>query len=176
LTIDNLVKVGIMTEFQDVLDKFGNKTGRLHERGTPMQPGEYRLAVEVWILNSQGEFLISKRSPYVRTSKNMWQPTTGAVIAGDDSLKTALKEVREEIGVILFPENGHLVRRRTIDNMFLDVWLFRQEADIADIVLDPKETVDAKWASEDTIRQLIIDGEFILDDVDLFNILLEQRT
>ncbi|MCL2401026.1 MAG: NUDIX domain-containing protein [Oscillospiraceae bacterium] len=165
-----------MAELQDVLDEFGNKTGRLHERGTPMQPGEYRLAVEVWIVNGKGEFLISKRSPHVRASQNMWQPTTGAVIAGDDSLKTALKEAWEEIGVMLSPENGRLILRRVIDNMFLDVWIFHQEVDISDVMLDPKETVDAKWVDEDTIRQMIVNGEFILDDVDSFNILLKQGT
>lgn len=52
-----------MPEMWDIVDQNGNKTGRLHERGRPMQKGEYPLSVSVWILNRQGEFLISKRAP-----------------------------------------------------------------------------------------------------------------
>jgi hypothetical protein len=33
-----------MPELWDIVDEYGNKTGRLHERGTPMKNGEYHLA------------------------------------------------------------------------------------------------------------------------------------
>jgi 8-oxo-dGTP diphosphatase len=45
-------------EFWDIVDKNGNKTGRLYEKGNSMQKGEYHLAVSVWIINTRGEFLI----------------------------------------------------------------------------------------------------------------------
>jgi len=41
-----------MSELWDVLDIDGNKTGRIHERGKPMQKGEGHLVVLIWILNS----------------------------------------------------------------------------------------------------------------------------
>ena len=61
-----------MPEMWDIVDQNGNKTGRLHERGRPMQKGEYPLSVSVWILNRQGEFLISKRAP-AKTAPGMWE-------------------------------------------------------------------------------------------------------
>ena len=36
-----------MQEMWDIVDQNGNKTGRLHERGRPMQKGEYPLSVSV---------------------------------------------------------------------------------------------------------------------------------
>lgn len=65
-----------MPEMWDIVDQNGNKTGRLHERGRPMQKGEYPLSVSVWILNRQGEFLISKRAP-AKTAPGMWETTGG---------------------------------------------------------------------------------------------------
>jgi Isopentenyldiphosphate isomerase len=51
-----------MTELWDIVDENGNKTGLLHEKGKPMRKGDYHLSVSVWILNSNGEFLISQRT------------------------------------------------------------------------------------------------------------------
>jgi len=50
-------------EFFDVLDKQGNKIDKTKERGEPLIDGEYCRIVHVWIVNTNGEFLISKRTP-----------------------------------------------------------------------------------------------------------------
>ena len=41
-----------MAEFWDIYDKNGNRTDHFHERGKPMQKGDYHLVVHVWIINS----------------------------------------------------------------------------------------------------------------------------
>ena len=156
-----------MAELWDVLDENGNKTGLTCERG-PLKPGAYHLVVHVWVVNSKGEFLISKRTPN-KTFPNLWECTGGSAITGDDSLATALKETREELGIILEPENGRLFRRykRTINGSgdFSDVWVFKQDVDINDIVLLPDETCDAMWADEDRINSMITNGTFIGRDL-----------
>jgi len=155
-----------MAELWDIMDQNGNVTGRFVERGKPMQKGEYHLVVEIWILNSKREFLISKRSAR-GAWHGLWQTTGGCAVAGDDSLKTALKETREEIGVFLDPKNGTLFKRygalRSNDpgGYIKDVWLFRQEVDIASVVFQPEETCDAMWASKAKIMQLIQEKKFI---------------
>ena len=155
-----------MIELWDILDINGNKTGRIHERGKPMQKGDYHLVVYVWILNSKGEFLISKRTPGIGWP-NMWQTTGGSAVTGDGSLDTALKETREEIGIILPAENGELFKRYSKihsneggGNLY-DIWLFKQEVNIKDVVLQPEETCDAMWASKEKILELIKKGKFI---------------
>jgi len=159
-----------MAELWDILDENRNKTGRLHERGKPMNAGDYHLVVQIWLMNSKGEFLISRRSPGTTGWAGMWQTTGGSAVAGDDSLATALKETNEEIGVVLDPKNGQLFKQYMLPHTndkggaFYDVWLFRQEVDIASVVLQPDETCDARWASKEQIRQMIDEGIFISEE------------
>lgn len=154
-----------MTEFWDIVDENGNKTGRLHQRGKSMQKGEYHLSVSVWILNSNGEFLISKRTS-TRTSPNMWETTGGSAIAGEDSLTAVLREAKEELGITFDPRNGRLFKCYTYPHSsgdgsaYINVWIFRQEVDISTVVLQPEETCDAIWASKEKIKQMIEDGAF----------------
>jgi isopentenyldiphosphate isomerase len=154
-----------LAELWDVLDENGNATGRFHERGKPMSKGEYHLEVSVWIENDKGEYLISQRSPN-KTFSNMWECTGGSAVAGDDSLTTALKEAKEELGVILEPRNGrmihHQLRCSSVGcNGLVDVWLFRQNIDLSTVILAPDETCNAMWASRDEINRMIDEGTFI---------------
>ncbi|MCL2593322.1 MAG: NUDIX domain-containing protein [Defluviitaleaceae bacterium] len=155
-----------MTELWDVLDEKGNKTGRLHERGKPLNKGEYQRQVYVGILNNKKQWLIAKRTPNKFPAPNMWEFVGGHVIAGDDSLTSALKEVCEELGIILEPRNGKLFKsykwQRNGDDSgcFVDIWLFRQNIDISTITLCPNETCDAMWATSLDITRMIDEGVF----------------
>ena len=162
-------------ELWDILDENRNKTGRTVQRGKPMKQDEYHLVVHVWIRNSKGEYLISKRTPN-KTYPNKWETTGGSAIVGDDSLQAALREVKEELGVDLSTSKGKCVfsLKRQHRNFpdFLDVWLFKEDVDISKVVYQPEEVCDAKWATEEEIYSMIDNGEFVdvftyLDD--LFN-------
>ena len=154
----------IVAELWDVYDIDGNKTGRLHERGKPMSAGDSHLVVHIWILNSNGEFLISKRANW---PEGMWQTTGGCAIMGDDGLTAALRETKEELGIELKPEDGLLFKHYSEphnddEGMFLvDAWVFRLEVDISTIVYQAGETCDAMWASPAKIRCMIEDGAFL---------------
>lgn len=156
-----------MAELWDILDKNGNSTGRVHERGKPMGKGEYHLGVCVWIENDNGEYLISQRTPD-KLSPNMWESTGGNAVAGDDSLTTALKETKEELGITLEPQNGRMIQHHLRDNVLndaegsglVDVWLFRQNVEVSAVTLAPDETCGAMWANRDKINRMIDEGTF----------------
>jgi len=150
-----------MPEYCDIYDIDRNKTGRLHERGKPdMKEGDCLLVVFVWITNSDDEFLISKRVEGIWRG-GMWQTTGGIAIAGDNSLSAALRETKEELGITLAQENGRLVKKYSEGANLFDVWLFHQEVDISDVVLQPEETCAVMWASREKIEQLSDEGNFI---------------
>ena len=94
----------------------------------------------------------------------MWETTCGAAIVGDDSLKVALREVKEEIGVDLSPANGkYLFRLKTQQAefpYFVDVWLFKEDIDITKVRFQPEEVCGARWATPGRIQSLIKSGEF----------------
>lgn len=149
-----------MSEMWDIVDENRQKTGILHQRGQPLQAGQYHLVVVVWIVNDKGEFLVARRTAN-KTYPLMWETMGGSAVAGDDSLATALKEVSEEVGIKLDPTKGRLFHTYQRENDFLDTWLFHQNVDIEDVVLCPDETCDAMWASEAKIRQMQKEGTFL---------------
>jgi len=153
-----------LVEFWDILDKNGNATGRIHERGKPMRKDDYHLTVNVWIENDNGEYLISQRSSN-KSFPNVWECTGGNAVCGDDSLTTALKEVKEELGIILEPRNGRVIKHRlrrcdACNHCLADVWLFRQNVDLATVTLAPDETSGVMWASSNEIDRMIDEGTF----------------
>lgn len=147
-------------ELWDVLDAEGNATGKTHVRGEPLGDGAYNLIVDVWIRNAAGDYLISRRDPDKEPFAGVWEPTTGCAVAGDSSLQAALREVEEELGVRLEPDTGRFLCR-AINHQWhyiLDAWLFEREVDLAEIILQPGETVDARWAALAEIRRLVAEG------------------
>lgn len=155
-------------ELWDVYDKNRNLTGRLQRRGDALESGDYHLVVYVSVMDHEGNFLLTKRSPN-KGFPNMWETTGGSALAGDDSLTAALREVKEETGLTLRPENGRLFMTTQGENFFGDYWLFLQDFDLDDVILQEGETCDKMRADETTIRELHKTGQFVpcryLDDI-----------
>ena len=97
----------------------------------------------------------------------MWETTGGAVIAGEDMLEAALREVREELGITLNPEDGEVYKSYTYPHTngdgaaYITVWVFRRDAALEDVVLQPQETSGAMWADRERIRRMMREGTFI---------------
>ena len=147
-------------ELWDVYDENRRKTGLLHRRGDYLPEGQYHLVVHVWMLNSEGKFLITKRSPN-KGFPNTWESTGGSALAGDDSLTAALREVKEETGLTLDPNRGELLFTMRRNDYFRDVWLFRQDFDLGNVVLQPSETVDKMYADRKTIQRMWENDDFV---------------
>lgn len=147
-------------ELWDIYDGDRNKTGRIHRRGNMLSAGDYHLTVHIWIKNSRGEFLITKRAPN-KGFPNMWECTGGSALSGDDSLTAALREVKEETGLTLSAGNGKIIHSYRGHDYFCDVWLFSEDHDLCEVILCPDETTDKMLASPEKIRKMIADGTFI---------------
>jgi len=156
-------------ELWDVYDAAGNKTGRLQRRGDPLAEGDCHLCVHVWIRNGKGQYLLTRRAPE-KSGAGLWECPGGSALAGEDSLTAALREVREETGITLDPEKGRLVFRFSGEHYHCDVWHFRQEIALAELVLQPGETCEAQLADAGTIRGIHAAGQF-LDFEDLERVL-----
>jgi len=153
-------------ELCDIYNAHRKLTGRTRKRCEPLNAGEFRFVVLVWLLNSRGEFLITKRAPN-KGYPNMWECTGGSVKAGDDSITSALREVKEETGLTLDPKRGELALKRTFgghSGSHVDIWLFRQDFDLDDVVLQEGETTDAKYVTPDEIRNMQKKGNFVRAD------------
>ncbi|MDR0883529.1 MAG: NUDIX domain-containing protein [Oscillospiraceae bacterium] len=138
------------------------RTGLIQLRDEKIRHGHYHLTVDAWVLRPDGRFLITQRAPE-KIAAGQWECTGGSVLYGEDSLEGALRELREETGLVLKPENGHCVisQRRDECRDFKDVWLFRQDFSLADVVLQPGETCDARAVTPEEIRAMLADGTFV---------------
>lgn len=157
-----------MSEFWDIYDKNRKPTGRTVERGKPMRQDEYHIVVNVWIKNSKGQWLISKRTAN-KHFPLLWEPTGGSAVAGESSFDAALRETREELGIELDPKKGTLfttaLRQYKKFPDFLDVWVFEHECSIKSVTLQPGETCGAMCATTAEIKQLAQNGEFVPQNV-----------
>lgn len=141
-------------EMVDKLDNKRQKLNKIAERSEKID-GEYRQSVHTWIMNSNGEFLIQKRSPNKKTFPNMWSQTGGGVDSGETTLEAAIRECSEELGISIDLTNIELILSFKRKYDFVDVWLVKQDINISDIILQEEEVSDVKWATLDEIKELM---------------------
>jgi len=134
-------------------------------RGEPLPVGDYHLVVRAWIVNSKGEFLITRRAFNKIGFPGMWEIPSGSATTGEDSLLATIRETEEESGIILLPDNAELFSTYRRGNSFYDNWLFRQEFDLANVVLQNGETIVARAATWEEISAMMERGEYIGRDV-----------
>ncbi len=146
-------------ELWDLYTSDRKLTGETHVRGEKLPPDRYHLVVHVWIRNRRGEFLISQRAASRPTCPLMWECVGGSVTAGEDSLTGALREVKEEVGVELRPENGAMLHSTLRDDNFRDVWLFLYDGEIDLKNATTDEVADVRWMTVADIRRLADEGK-----------------
>lgn len=166
----------------DLYTKYREKTGNEHVRGRELPDGLFHLVVHVWIRNSKGEYLISKRAADRPTYPLMWESTGGSVIKGEDSLEGAIREAKEEVGIDLQKENGKLVFskiRGEIDgkkfNDIMDVWLFEYDGEPSLENALTAEVTDCRWALPEEIGHIYSKGEFV-ETLDYFFSVFKEYT
>lgn len=147
-------------EIWDILDENGNTTGRTIIRGEKLKAEEYHLVVHIWIINSKGEILIQKRPEHLKFAPGVWATTGGSAIQGEDSITAACRETKEELGIEIDMSSilGPLTHKRKDD--FTDIWIVKQDIELANIILQKEEVSDVKWVSTKELKQMICEGSF----------------
>ena len=124
----------------------------------------YALAV---IQDAQGRFLITRRSLDKRWAAGLWEVPGGGVLAGETPLQGALREVREEVGLQLQPQQGRLCYSYVNtdlargDNYINSIFLFTAEFGLEDVTLQQSESIDCRLASWEEITALEEVGQFL---------------
>lgn len=152
-------------EHWDICDSQGKPTGRTIAKGGDFAPGEYHIAVEAWIVNSAGQYLIQKRSSCCQHYPDMWSLTAGRIQAGEEPARGCIREVEEEIGLHLEEEELiHLshINREDGSHMIWEVYLVKREAELSELVLDPQEVGEVRWVSGRELEQMILTEEIFV--------------
>ena len=141
-------------ELNDVYDENRQLTGRVHQRGTPWNPGEYGLVVCVWVYDGKGKLLLTRRAKG-KSFAGTWENSGGAAKAGENSREAIARELFEETGILAKPEEFVLLASDLDRNTFYDHYALKRKICLRDIVLLPGETDAVRWASLEEIHQLI---------------------
>ena len=157
------VKRNRSQELWQVLDREGNPTGEIMKKYDQkvFERGFYHLGADVWIINSKNKILIQKRSPLKKLEPNVWAMTGGSVILGENSLKTIVREAKEELNIDIDESNLKLITKFRTGNVWIDTYILKCNYDISKMKFQEDEVSDAKWATWEEIDDLVKKGQFI---------------
>lgn len=95
-----------MDEFIDSLDENGKFTGKTILKSVAHRNGVFHPTVHIWFYTKRGEVLIQQRGKFKDTHPLLWDVSVaGHIGAGEDIYKAAIREVKEEIGLIITKED-----------------------------------------------------------------------
>lgn len=145
----------------DVLDKFGNKTGKTKVHGDRLSKDEYMAIAHICIFSKDDLMLIQKRANYKVDFPGVFDITAGGgVDTNEDTYQAALRELYEELGIKLEVDNYPLMRiyyPKGIDDYYYAI----VDRNSIDVKIDHHEVLDYKWASKDEILLMMKNNEFV---------------
>ena len=160
-------------EKRDLYDRERNFTGETILKGEEIPNDRYIVVVLVFIQNSEGKFLIQKRS---ERKNGKYAATGGHPKSGESSIQGIITEVNEEIGLKLDSNDLKLYfsGRSDVEKVFWDDYYAKIDVeDIKKLKLQEDEVSSVEWFSEDEIKQLMKENKFFKNHYDEFEILLD---
>jgi isopentenyl-diphosphate Delta-isomerase len=154
-------------ELLDVVDDQGRPLNITKLRSQIHQNGDWHRTVHVWIKNSYREVLLQKRSLEKGSFPNMWDIScAGHIAAGQTNVAAAIREVREELGIIIHEKDLDylfMIKSQSIqhegafvDNEINDVYLVEKDLSLSEIHIQQEEISEVKWISIDHLKHALI--------------------
>ncbi len=160
-------------EKRDLYDSERKLTGETVFKGEETPEGRYIIVVLVFIQNSEGKFLIQKRS---ERKNGKYATTGGHPKSGENSVQGILTEVEEEIGLKLNPDDLQLYfsGKSEKERVFWDDYYIKMNVeDIKKLKLQEEEVEDVEWFSESEIIELMKQDKFFKNHYEEFEILMD---
>lgn len=138
----------MLDELIDICDKSNNLTNVQKMKSEAHRNGLWHRAAHVWIYNSKGEILLQLRAKERSLYPNMWDTSAaGHVGAGEDPVTSALREIKEEIGLKVKQEDLYFLKIRKVkaiyknikNNEFDYVYFLKFNGDIKKLKLQNEE-------------------------------------
>lgn len=132
-----------MEEYWDLLFPDGTPSGEILPASQRIPDDRCTLLVHIFICDRQGNFLLQKRSMKKKYFPGVWDSTGGRVQAGESSRMAAVREIFEEVGLRIAPEDlRYLGRERLPWRNLLDLYAVRADFTLEQCRMQEEE-VDA---------------------------------
>ena len=148
-------------EIFDIIDENGNPTGKTVERSIAHAEGIRHRTAHIWIIrrkNGRTEILLQKRSRNKDSFPGKFDTSSaGHIQAGDEPLESALRELKEELGIHAVPEDLQFAGKFPISfakefhgKMFRDeeiafVYIFNEPVNTDELILQTEEVESVQW-------------------------------
>ena len=137
----------------------------LREDKYKLPDGKYFMIVLIFIMNSEGKFLMQKTSK----SRNSCIATTGGHVSyGDTGLITVFKEAKEELGLDLDTNEIQYIDTLIFKNGIEETYFVNKDIDINTLTIQKEEVDYVEWFTVDEIKELINKKEFREGNIDAF--------
>lgn len=111
-----------------------------------------------------GQFLMQKRSMRKKVYPGRWSVTGGAVDLGESTVDAVYRECKEELGIDVNPDKVELMMSVKRKNVFVDIFLDKENWNINDLKLQEEEVDDVKWFERKELKT-IIEGRETSDSI-----------
>ena len=148
-------------EILDICDENGAPTGETIERDLAHKNGVLHRTAHVWVVRKKDsgyDILLQKRSMEKESFPGFYDTSSaGHIPAGEEPLQSALRELKEELGIAAQPAelsfagmfrirydkefHGKLFR----DNEVTSVYVYREPVEIGNLVLQASEVDEVRW-------------------------------
>lgn len=159
-------------EIFDIVDEKGMPTGETVERETAHREGIRHRTAHVWIVRQaegRWQVLLQKRSMNKDSFPGRFDTSSaGHIPAGSEPLESAIRELKEELGLdaapekLKFADTFHIQYEKVFhDKLFKDnelafVYIYLDQVDISQITVQEEELECVEWFDlEDTYQQCL---------------------
>ena len=176
-----------MEEQIDILNEKGEFTCEVRSKKDVHKLGLWYGAVHVWFLNSHGELLLQKRAKQKESYGGFWDiSVAGHISAGETSIQSALREIKEELGINVVERELVLFRKviqqsildngLSMKNQHNDLYIIQKDIDISDMTMQESEVQDLKYIHWKDLQKLVendfkYNGEKLVPHPEEYNLL-----
>ena len=152
-------------ELIDILTVSGSFKGEVKLKSEAHEKGLWHASAQIWLYTPNGEILIQKRAINKDTYPDLWDiSVAGHLSAGDSPISAALREIKEEVGLVISAEALHFLKtiknsksptKSIIDNEFNHLFICCTPIIIEHLKLQVEEVADVKLIEIADFKKLL---------------------
>lgn len=152
-------------ELIDILTVSGSFKGEVNLKSEAHKKGLWHASAQIWLYTPNGEILIQKRAINKDTYPGLWDiSVAGHLSAGDSPISAALREIEEEVGLVISAEALHFLKtiknsksptNSIIDNEFNHLFICCTPIIIKQLKLQVEEVAEAKLMEIADFKKLL---------------------
>ncbi len=146
-------------ELIDIYDENNKATGEVIDRKEAHQKGLWHHESVVIVMNEKNQILLQKRSYKRHNYPGKWGLMAGHVMSGDTPKATAVRELKEEIGLQVYQKDLRFieiyVKNVPSNRAFIYIYLVKTDKKESEYTIQKEELSEVKYYSIDSLIKRI---------------------